>query len=260
MPERGLLGAIQSLVAGLRALILGPGASPEEKRRLTRVRCDLPVYCEDGPRRFSASVVDLGQRGLRLRLPAPVAPGTVLAIYYAGSEARLALDRVVAEVRWCRRPPGSDRVLAGLEWAQPESRLERSWARILLHEMGYESASIFERRRWLRADSSLPAVLRLAGGGKAEGRVANLGLGGALVETEETLPRRAPLEIELGPTWQLPALRLPGVVLHSRPLRRGAAWLHGVQFSQLTPGTTRLLGRYLFRLLAEAAEVQKVDG
>lgn len=241
---------IRGVARSLKRLVLGEGESLEQKRSLTRLQCRIPVRCQGENLGFDALAVDIGLQGMRLEVPQKLPNDTVLAVSYHSLGRRRAPEKVVTQVRWCRKCATSNSHEVGLEYVGGDSNHPRSWVDYVLDEVGYDEESVFERRRSLRAPGKLLGYL-VTKGGRYAGRVANLGIGGALLETTRALARGTPVEVEIGPEHGLTRLVMSGKVRH---VRRAEAegWLNGVVFEELRPEQVELLGHYLFWLMREA--------
>lgn len=101
----------------------------------------------------------------------------------------------------------------------------------------------------IRVPSGIPARLR-AGGQTVEGRVVDLGAGGACFLASRPLPRGDRVTVRLGPYGKLSPVELPAQILEVRP---GAAegWRHGLEFADLSLTRQGQLGFYVNALLEE---------
>ncbi|MBI3926400.1 MAG: PilZ domain-containing protein [Armatimonadetes bacterium] len=250
MKSAGLVGFLKELVGSLKRLVLGEGADIAQKREMTRLSCEIPVHCETERRNFPGTVVDLGVRGMRLQCRPALEQGEVIAISYHG-KARFNPAKVVARVRWVRKRSGG--VEAGIEYLGEEQE-SKTWVDYVLEQVGYKEASVFDRRRSVRASGAIGGTLVTKDGGRYEGAVANLGIGGALLETRRPLSVGMPVTVRIGPGGKLKQLVLEGKVRHSGRSDTPEKWLNGVSFVELTPETTELLGEYLFLLIRESVD------
>lgn len=239
----------RSLARNLKRVVLGRGESLDQKRSLTRLRCRIPVLCQGQQSSFEATVVDIGLHGMRLEVPHKIAGGQIMAVSYKAAGGRKGPEKVVTQVRWCRKKRNAEVLEAGVEYVERDEKLTKSWVDHVLDEVGYDESSVFEKRRSLRAPGRLLGYLETRGG-RYSGSVANLGLGGALLEVGKALARGTPVEVEIGPDHGLDALRLEGKIAHVT--RGDQGWLNGVVFSDLAPAQAELLGQYIFLLMREA--------
>ena len=150
----------------------------QERRVTTRIDCCYPVECELDGSRFSGSVTNMGLGGMRLLSDRELSRDTTFHIH----SQEPGWGSLTVRVVWCRARPESDDFETGLVYHDGLQELENSRVKAALQHLGFESGSLYERRRTLRAATSLQAQLTVAG--RAYPCVMrDLGLGGALVET-----------------------------------------------------------------------------
>lgn len=153
-------------------------AKPQERRVTTRVDCCYPVECEQGSERFPGTVTNMGLGGMRLLSERELE--TDAALHVHSHEA--GWGALAARVVWSRPRTHGDDFETGLIYRDGLEELDNSWVKAALKHLGFESKSLYERRRTLRANTSLQAHLAVAGKPYAC-VMRDLGLGGALVET-----------------------------------------------------------------------------
>ena len=96
-----MFGAVKKLIDGLLSIFQTRGGStPEERRRLIRVRCDYQVSCIVGNRTFAARVLDMGLNGMRLEVPERLRGGSARNGY-----GLLAGTKYQSSSRGCLRNP-----------------------------------------------------------------------------------------------------------------------------------------------------------
>lgn len=154
-------------------------AKAQERRVTTRVDCCYPVDCDLEGARFPGSVTNMGLGGMRLLSERELERDSTLHIY----SHEPGWGSLAARVVWSRpRTEGSDDFETGLIYRDGLKELDNSWVKAALQHLGFESSSLYERRRTLRATTSLQAQLAVAGR-PYPCVMRDLGLGGALVET-----------------------------------------------------------------------------
>lgn len=84
----------------------------------------------------------------------------------------------------------------GLVYAGPLEKLEHSWVKKALQQLGFESLDLYERRRYVRAPADVAARLK---NGEVEYPcvLKDLGLGGALVQTKKPAPLEPGTRVQL---------------------------------------------------------------
>lgn len=249
------MNPIKGLVDGLRSLFLqSGGTSPEERRRLIRVKCSYEVNCIVGSKSFPATVVDMGLNGLRLEVPKRLKQGTTVYVQRPRPSNRFDNEHVMCTVRWCRKKSSSDVLEVGLQYADTPGNMRRSWVKFLLKELGFEERAIYSRRKNVRAPSELPATVRNKEGEKLTGTLINLGVGGALFKSEQAFSPGLSVRVAVGPYQRFSALDLESTVLSTRRTQDGGAYLLSLRFCDLSSKEVRLLGDYVIRLLQDAAD------
>jgi PilZ domain len=269
-PRSRALDEARSGHAGVSAASVDRAGSLEEsgqvayqKRQLTRIACLFRVGCEAGPRRFRATVVDLGVRGMRLDVPERLAEGTLLKVRYLGSsrdvQGEFNLDEVTTRVQWCRKKRLIDTIEVGVLYEDEEERLHRSWVHHVLLQVGFDVHSLHDRRNTIRVQALLHATLATTSSESRpqayQGTVVNLGAGGALVEAAYPLPQGTSVRLEVGPYAGLGTLRCSGVVVSCQSLRNEPLWRMGVRFEGIRRPEAEQLLAYVRTLLSEVAEL-----
>jgi len=253
-PPENPPGMLREILAGLKTLTLGHGKTATgERRRLVRLKCRYPVTCELEKSAFRAVVVDMGVQGLRLEIPERLKRGQVVHVTYPSTQAHFAVDSVRCVVNWTRRNP-QGQLEAGLRYDDLESNLEKSWVKVILRELGFDAASIFQRRKARRVVAMLQVQLRRPGRTGLTARVLNLGVGGALLQTLDPFDRGQVLTMDLGPVKGLSVLSVSAEVLTCRYEPRSQSWFCGVRFSGLSDRQLDLLSRYLVHLLKDSVD------
>lgn len=254
--DTSVLGAIRRLLDGLIAFFQGRGGStPDERRRLIRVRCAYDVQCESGDHRFPGQVVDIGLNGMKLFLGEQIKTKTQLQIHHPTANLGPDSESVVCHVRWCRkrRNPG-DSSLAyeiGVQYCDTQGNMRRSWVKFLLKELGFDERSIFTRRKAVRADSKLPGQLSGDDGRSLVGTVINLGVGGALFEGLQSYPAQSAIRVIIGPLGKFKAIELPGTIITTRRTEDSETFHSSIRFSELSGTQVRYLGDYVIQLLKD---------
>lgn len=134
-------------------------------------------------------VRNIGLGGLMARLPRMlVSPGEILKV---GPEASQEIEY---EVLWTR--PHGKGVDVGMKFPGAVFEFWHSWAADLLANAPLTNGQVFERRRQIRLDCSLSAVVKFDGN-EVPIRVLDLGGGGALLEGDFSLHEGEGLTVTL---------------------------------------------------------------
>ncbi len=226
------------------------GTTLEERRRMIRVRCYCHVEVEQGAEKVKGVVTDLGVDGLRLKCPVKLDEGAAINIRYPGTDA----GGVKCQVIWSNPHPRYVESISGLKYDDSSDNLRQSWVRLVLQELGFDESRVYQRRKFIRANASIPARLEAPNKSQLTARVVNLGVGGALLEVNEEFPRDTPVELDMSLWRILPALSLGGVVLDSRRDPESGLVLTGMRFGEMNPQQVELLGKYVVYLLQNTTE------
>lgn len=249
---------LKSLLDGIRSFIGGAVPSGDEARDRARVLCRYPVNCsaslQDVP--FRSQVVDISRTGMRLEGVGDVARGDKLYIAYAqfpGNEQPVEnpAEPVEVEVMWARKRPHDGQRLAGVRYTNPE-QVRRSWVQYVLDEVGLAVEKTGEqRRKHIRLVTALRAELRdnVTGQHIAEGKVANLSVGGTLVQTEQPVKEGQTVLVLVSPYNNFPIFSVPGRVLSVRYDPDEGQTFVSLQFINVNARQLKTLKRFMFNLL-----------
>ncbi len=209
------------ILKGFREFAFEDKASVEERRRVSRLTCLYETS--------QGEVLDLSPAGLGLVASRKHARGSSLQIAPPAQYADFTpVDGIV---RFCR--PFRDRFRVGLEF---KGSLQPTWANPALRELGFAPTHLDQKRRYVRAQTSLPIEVRDWRGEFELATLLDLSRGGTLLRTAKSWEIGEALRLILGPIGYLPTLFLSGVVLHQRPDPDG--WL--VNLSFIDAGGTNL--------------------
>lgn len=256
---------LKDIISGFVSLFQPDKANHEDRRRVIRLRCRYSVYCIDLKEITTATVIDMGLQGLRLETNKQLKPGIRVSLVYRGaagqrpvvSLAKIEQDRQAAidsgvrcKVTWSHYDKFSKVMQSGVTYADTPERMSNSWVKKILREIGFDEASIFQRRKIVRVVSSIGCRVRMGSGGMP-GRVVNMGAGGALLQAEEAITEGSTVFLNIGPYKKLEPLEVSGCVVTARFDAATSSWLHGCRFVGMNSAQTELLGRYVVTLLKE---------
>jgi len=241
----------RDLVNGFRALVGRGGPSGNEARDRARVLCRYPVGCTPG--NFEAFVVDISRTGMRLEGVSSLRAGERVSLAYrpypGGDPPPENAGPVEVEVVWCRKRSHDGKLLAGVRYAGP---VEASWVHHVFLEVGLAREQTgAQKRKHLRLATALRAEIRDKHTGQylGEGKVANLSLGGVLVQSATPLSENQLVLVLIAPYNNFPILSLTGSILNCRPDLEEDMLLASIQFVNVSPAEARTLKRYIFKLL-----------
>ncbi len=221
---------IKSIVKSLISRGASTPLPPDLKDRRQQVRfsCRYEVEVKTPQDIFRCVLRDLGPGGALLETEHPLAVGQLLKLSYRPKGIPLGRQRLKSQVVWV-----SDN-LAGVQFVDLEENIRLSWAMQLLTELGYNERS--SRRRSIRVDCKLPAVVRIANpepespAGDIKGEVLNIGTGGVLLHIPTPIKEKSIIYLAIGPHKELPIANLLGRVLRCRTGSEQTGWLHSIRF------------------------------
>lgn len=237
-----------------------PQLSLAERRTKLRVRTYIRSEFTIKEHRASAIVTDISLDGMRIRCAQELVEGDRLEVHFNDSKNKDSSGSVHCQVVWVTGfgQPGSTNFEAGLTFDNNnDEEMEKSWVRYLLEQLGFDESKTFQRRKYLRANGSVPArVFRSTDEESLAGEVVNLGVGGALLSSSSALPTDAMIHCEICLWRILPALRLPCRVLSVReePSSEGEepTFLHSLIFLGMDTEQVKLLGNYVIFLINQS--------
>ncbi|MCA9793750.1 MAG: PilZ domain-containing protein [Candidatus Eremiobacteraeota bacterium] len=210
----------------------------EERRRRLRVRCYVKVDLGEVGRGI---VTDLSMEGVRIKLSQPLAEGDEVSIRYHESGQGDVRCRTV----WTKQE--REQTVAGLAYHDSGENMRRSWVKYVLEGLGFDESKTFQRRKHIRAEASIPA--RVLSEPRQKGRVLNIGMGGALLETDTPLVPEDRILLEVCQWRILPALAVEAGVLQTRQEKSGGPYLSSLLFLEMEPEQVKLLGNYVIHLI-----------
>lgn len=241
----------KAFLDGLKGLVKSSAPEDwgyEERRQLVRLECQFDIDGKtDAGKKFKGQIVDMGMKGMKLRTFEQLKSGEVVHITYPVPIIEVPNATMRCKVLWTQTRARDYVLFAGLQYAEDEKTMARSWAKYVLKQLGFSKERIYQKRKYARAECFVPTKMAYEPGKVVEGRLYNLGVGGALVECPEPLPDGMTVELRVGPYEDLPHFLLPGRVASRRAEAR--RFLHGIEFLELNASQTRVLGKYLFFLL-----------
>lgn len=251
---------ISKLLDGVRSLVLRPAEAgeefkPDENRASPRILCDYRVELKGKTERFTASVVDIGTTGLRVQgVPNHLAPGQVYEISYpyAGGKGPSAAFDV--EVMWCRpgrRNPAE--LMAGVRFVRSGEQLKGTWVYTLLTELGLSGNAVFQKRKHLRLSTRRKVFLRDLETGRhlLVGRLNNLSVGGALVQSAFELQKGRRVMALIGGSVERPTVAIAADVIEVRMDPEEGHRLLSLQFVDLTSEQLSKLEQMILEMLKD---------
>lgn len=243
---------LAKLMEGLKSFVLGADPlSPEEGRVSPRILCQYRVNMRAGGQEFFCSVVDIGTSGMCLEGVPELETGQRLELSYPLARSFEPERALEVKVMWCRPSATGEGLAAGVAFVEHGAQLQGSWVHTLLAEAGLVGNGVYQKRKHRRLSSSQKVFLRddVTGRHLLDGRVNNLSLGGALVESQSELkPGRRVLAL-LGPNVNFPVLSIGAQVVACRPDPQEQHHLISLQFVEVSKQQWAVLDGLVMKML-----------
>lgn len=231
------MSKLAKILSGIRKLVIGGDpVSPEESRDSPRILCQYRVNLNYRGEDFKASIVDIGTTGMRLEGVPPMDKGETVGVSYPFSDAFQQEKGFEVEVMWCRPNPHSDDLSAGVRYKTHAENLKGTWVYTLLSEIGLTGNAVYQKRKHVRLASTQKVFLRDEATGRhiLEGRVNNVSVGGALIESAFSMKRGRRVLALIGPSANSPTLSVHAKVINSRADVEEGCHLISLQFVELS--------------------------
>ena len=137
---------------------------------------------------------------------------------------------------WCRENSSTEDLSARVRYQQFGEKLKGTWVYTLLSEIGLTGNAVYQKRKHVRLATTQKVFLRDESTGRhiLEGRVNNLSVGGALVESAFSMKRGRRVLALIGPSANSPTLSIRAKVINSRTDIDEGCHLISLQFVELT--------------------------
>ena len=230
--------------------LLDPVGPVQERRDVIRLQCGVTVrvVTEDGAS-HEAVVTNISLKGLRFESSLRPKKGDRVMIGVANARQ----GPVSCLVMWIRSNSSGASYGAGVKFEDTQENLGKSWLKETLRQLGFEPGKIRERRNFIRFPSPSQVHATFAnrtGDVLGDGRLMNIGLGGALAAVGIEIPVGTPIRLQLDPTLDTPPLDAMGVVRSSvRDIKR-QVFVTGMQFQMEGEGQVKTYLRAVKKKLA----------
>lgn len=231
-----------SVFEAFKRLAPGPSVPIDERREIVRVACQIPVGCGYRNQQYPVTVVDMGLSGLRLKSPTRFPRGKLVTLSHAGG------GPVLCMVVWVRSRGKNEGFELGLRFHDTIDNLRNSWVQNELTRLGFIPGRIQERRKHIRVDADVRAVIANRSGELlVEGRLRNVGISGAMIQTKVEVDVGTSIRLQADPLASVEGLDILSEVRSCRPHHDGDDFLHGLRFVEVADEGH--LKRYLYTLL-----------
>ncbi len=243
----------------LTGLFKGEGAldlkqALKEKRFFPRVRCAVEARCStEKKQNFLVSIVEFSLYGMRIYSEKKLKAGEIVDIGTLTGAIDGAGGAVKMRAIWCRKKPATNDYIAGLQYEDTRKNLQESWIARLLKKYGVSVGLSTQKRRKVRIPANLPLSVSFALK-SIEGRIEDIGIGGMLFTSDQSLSIHEILRFRIGPYEHMKHLFCNGKILRERFVHSSQKWVYGVVFQQMNEKQSQLLSDYLRVLCLEHRE------
>lgn len=243
---------LNKLLGGFRSFVLGgEPATTEESRSSPRILCYYRVNLRNHGRDFKATIIDIGTTGMRVEGVPQLEKGERFELSYPFAEAFSQEHSFEVEVMWCRARGHDDELVAGVRFVEQGEGLAGTWVHTLLTELGLTGDLVYQKRQHVRLTTTQKVFFRDETTGRhiLEGRVNNLSVGGALVESSTSLKAGRRVLALIGPNVNYPTLSIHAEVLNCRLDDEDDHHLLSLRFVELNKDQLRELESLVLAML-----------
>jgi PilZ domain-containing protein len=262
LPQNASAVMLRNKIQGLEATDPEfPQLTLAERRAKLRVRTYIRLDMKVGEERSSAIVTDLSLSGMRIRSNFEIEQDDTVEVAFPDAPNSPATAGLACSVVWVTAmgPSGRTTYEAGLSFDPSDIHKGDTWVRYVLEQLGFDESKTFQKRKYLRAAGKVPArIFTSKPDVTVTGEILNLGVGGALMASTDSLEKDDLIHCEICLWRILPALRLPCKVMAVRQdssLDEGAPhYLHSLLFLGMDTEQVKLLGNYVIHLINQCGE------
>ena len=243
---------LSKLLGGVRSLVLGePSISPDESRDSPRILCQYRVNLRHKGVDHKASIVDIGTTGMRLDGVPRLEKGDSIFVSFPFADHFDEDSSFEVDIMWCRKNDLTDDLSAGARYKESGKGIEGTWVHTLLSEIGLTGTAVFQKRKHVRLTSTQKFFLRDEGTGQhiLEGRVNNLSVGGALLESAFSLKKGRKVLALIGASVHSPTLSIRAQIMNSRVDVDDGSHLISIQFVELSKSQLKSLESLVIAML-----------
>lgn len=231
--------------------LLDPTGAVEERREVIRLQCRVTVqFVGEDSASHDVVVTNISLKGLRAETPRKFKKGERVLVGMPNSRQ----GPVSCQVMWTRTISSSGSLSVGLKFDDTQENMGRSWLKDTLRQLGFEPGKIRERRNFIRFPS--PSQVRSALANRAgdllgDGRLINIGFGGALAAVSVEVPVGTQVRVQLDPTLDTPPLDAAGVVRSNIRDTKRQLYITGIEFEIQGEGQIKKYIRAVKKKLAK---------
>lgn len=202
----------------LRAFLGGQELLETERRRAVRLPCKFKAAVEGAP----VTVVNISALGIRVEGDTKWRKAVVVSVNGRDHSGKA----IFARVAWTQSR--GSQYITGLAFVGNEAEIRESWVGTALDKLGAQKGK--ERRGHVRLNTEAVASLHDANGAPmGQGRLRNIGLGGALFLAEGNIQTGILVTLKLNQPGR-PSLDETCIVRSCRKDPRGSYYFVGLQF------------------------------
>ena len=244
--KKGFLNRILSSID----FLVSPDLNTEDRRSVPRCPCSLKLsYVGEGGVSGEATLVDVSSKGLQIETNGPLTKTTAIALNPPQDQELEISSPLMTHVIWSMKV--SDQTFRSGLVMPDELEDEPTWLDSVLQALGY-SYDGSQRRQHIRAEAAIDGELVLdddSGARSHKVSVLNLGMGGALIKSSETLDKNQQFSLTVGPFGDLPAVELRGTILRVVGKTDDGHTLHPSRFRPSDERGEKLLTEYILQLI-----------
>ncbi|CAM9945177.1 unnamed protein product, partial [Phaeothamnion confervicola] len=222
-----------------------------ERREVIRLQCRVTVqFVGDDASSHDVVVTNISLKGLRAETPRKFKKGDRVLVGMPNSRQ----GPVSCQVMWTRTISSSGSLSVGLKFDDTQENMARSWLKDTLRQLGFEPGKIRERRNFIRFPSPSQvrsALANRAGDFLGDGRLINIGFGGALAAVSVEVPVGTQVRVQLDPTLDTPPLDAAGVVRSNIRDTKRQLYITGIEFDMQGEGQIKKYIRAVKKKLAK---------
>lgn len=240
------------ITKGLRSMVRGVDADWQfdERRRTIRIKSrhkvDLLQETKDAePTKSVAYVMNYSMGGVRISFNGNLKVGEKVQLRFPHPLPGVTKSVVNCEILWRRKNSKTLEMLAGAKFLDSGDYMMQSWISYFFRERGSASSDLVEDRKSVRCDCTLDVLAR--GDENAQGRVLNLGLGGALLAINRPAEVGDEWGLDISGLSSFEGFHVKGVV-QSCETGKSGLFNQRVKFKQPAEEQEKIMKKYLLAL------------
>ena len=209
-----------------------------DRRGHYRVPCRRTVSVYTAREVLGGHMINLGPRGMRIRIPKAVPPKADIRVVVSGKRAtnqRFAASiDLICRTIWSRHSKVHDQYDVGIEYV-PAPGVDIAYVDAFFrHELGIDDLETYQRRITRRLNTELDVTCWMPDGTASRGQIRDLSLHGAQFESTVDMAPDAEVRLAIEVQGRSVPLYCISRVVRSRPTNRPGWFEMGVSFVEVT--------------------------